>query len=183
MASADRFENGYEFLPLLMLVIKLSTGTGFVHKERGRKWRLKLAQEQAPTSSVSLLTQCKLGSLPQFPSKVIIFLEIKEEVAWFHLNFIRAILPGDVRVFGGEGRRKKENFPFEGQIRASVFSSSGSRLFLFGKTRYNPNWHSLQPLSSFPSSFEFHVSFVPPRMVSAHQRDPGAVFTVCFCSD
>lgn len=81
MASADKFENGCEFLSPLTLVIKLYTGTGFIHKEQGRKWRLKLAQEQAPKSSTSLLIQCKLGSLPQFPSKVIIFLEIREEVA------------------------------------------------------------------------------------------------------
>lgn len=112
MASEDRFENRCEFLPLLRPVVKSSPGTSFIHKEQGRKHRLKLAQEQALASSTPLLSQCKLGSLPKFPSKVITLLEIREEVAWFHLKFTHAISPGDVWMFG-EGRRKEKNFLFE----------------------------------------------------------------------
>lgn len=112
MALDDRFENRCEFLPQLTPVVKSSPGTSFIHKEQGRKYRLKLVQEQALASSTALLSQCKLGSLPKFPSKVIILLEIREEIAWFHLKFTHAISPGDVWMFG-EGRRKEENFLFE----------------------------------------------------------------------
>lgn len=122
MASDDRFENRCEFLSQLTTVVKSSPGTSFIHKEQGRKYRLKLAQEQALASSTALLSQCKLGSLPKFPSKVIFLLKIRERVAWFHLNFIHAISPGDVWMFGGEGKRKEENFPsYPHQVQGSFY--------------------------------------------------------------
>lgn len=81
MASDDRFENRCEFLSLLTPVVKSSPGTSSIHKGQGRKYRLNLAQEQALASSTALLSQCILRSLPKFPSKVIISVEIREKVA------------------------------------------------------------------------------------------------------
>lgn len=69
--------------------VKSSPGTSFVHKEQGRKYRLKLAQGSSKQHITAVPVQTS-----KFPSKVIILLEIREEVALFHLNFIYAISPG-----------------------------------------------------------------------------------------
>lgn len=89
MAPDDRSENRCGFLPQLTPVVKSPPGTSFIHKEPGRKYRLKLAQGSSKQHITGVPVQTS-----KFPSKVIILLEIREEVALFHLNFIYAISLG-----------------------------------------------------------------------------------------